>query len=144
MRWFKKRPQGVVRLQQCVLHTADWVASVVSDSAAPRTAARQAPLSVGFSRQEHWGGWPCPPPGIFLTQGWDPCLLHLQPWQVSSLPLAPLGWCCWNTPRLADMLHEVAHVEIILTCIFQQHDRRAPRSAACSLQDASPHCLNCS
>ena len=25
--------------------------------------ARQAPLSVGFSRQEYWSGLPCPPPG---------------------------------------------------------------------------------
>ena len=25
--------------------------------------ARQAPLSVGFSRQEFWSGLPCPPPG---------------------------------------------------------------------------------
>ena len=24
---------------------------------------RQAPLSVGFSRKEHWSGLPCPPPG---------------------------------------------------------------------------------
>ena len=23
----------------------------------------QVPLSVGFSRQEHWSGWPFPPPG---------------------------------------------------------------------------------
>ena len=29
----------------------------------------QAPLSVGFSRQEYWSGLPCPPPGIFPTQG---------------------------------------------------------------------------
>ena len=27
------------------------------------TIARQAPLSVGFSRQEHWSGLPRPPPG---------------------------------------------------------------------------------
>ena len=26
------------------------------------TAARPAPLSIGFSRQA-WNGWPCPPPG---------------------------------------------------------------------------------
>ena len=26
------------------------------------TVARQAPLSMGFSRQEHWSGLPCPPP----------------------------------------------------------------------------------
>ena len=29
----------------------------------PRTVAGQAPLSMGFSRQEHWGGLPFPSPG---------------------------------------------------------------------------------
>ena len=29
----------------------------------PWTAARQALLSMGFSRQEYWSGWPCRPPG---------------------------------------------------------------------------------
>ena len=29
----------------------------------PWTVACQAPLSVGFSRQEYWSGLPCPPPG---------------------------------------------------------------------------------
>ena len=28
-----------------------------------RTIACQAPLSMGFSRQEYWSGLPCPPPG---------------------------------------------------------------------------------
>ena len=28
--------------------------------AIPRTVARQAPLSMGFSRQEHWSGLPFP------------------------------------------------------------------------------------
>ena len=27
------------------------------------TAACQASLSMGFSKQEHWSGLPCPPPG---------------------------------------------------------------------------------
>ena len=27
------------------------------------TIANQAPLSVGFSRQEYWSRLPCPPPG---------------------------------------------------------------------------------
>ena len=26
------------------------------------TVARQSPLSMGFSRQEHWRELPCPPP----------------------------------------------------------------------------------
>ena len=38
--------------------------SVVSDSATPWTAAYQAPLSMGFSRQEYWSGLPCPSPNV--------------------------------------------------------------------------------
>ena len=30
--------------------------------AAPQTAAHQAPLSLGLSRQEHWSGLPFPSP----------------------------------------------------------------------------------
>ena len=39
--------------------------SVVSDYATLWTTTCQAPLSMGFSRQEYWSGWPCPPPGDF-------------------------------------------------------------------------------
>ena len=28
----------------------------------PQTAAHEAPLSLGFSRQEHWSGFPFPSP----------------------------------------------------------------------------------
>jgi len=31
--------------------------------AAPWTVVHQAPLSMGFFRQEYWNGLPCPPPG---------------------------------------------------------------------------------
>ena len=32
----------------------------------PMDCARQAPLTMGFSRQEDWREWPCPPPGGLL------------------------------------------------------------------------------
>ena len=51
----------------------------------------KSPLSMGFSRQEYWSGLPCPPPGIFPTQGSNPCLLRLLRWQAGSLPPAPPG-----------------------------------------------------
>ena len=38
--------------------------SIVSDSATPWTEAPQAPLSMEFSRQEHWSGLPFPAPGV--------------------------------------------------------------------------------
>ena len=44
----------------------------------PRTVACQAPLSMGFSRQEYWSGLPFPSPGIFLTQGSNPGLPHCR------------------------------------------------------------------
>ena len=54
------------------------------------TVAPQAPLSMGFSRQEYWSGLPWPnPPGDFPTQGSNPHLLRLLHWQTGSLLLAP-------------------------------------------------------
>ena len=53
--------------------------------------ARQAPLSMGFSRQEHWYGLPCPPPWYHSDPASDLCLLCLLHWQASSLPLVPPG-----------------------------------------------------
>ena len=35
----------------------------------PWTVARQAPLSMGFSRQEYWSGLPHPPPGDLPNPG---------------------------------------------------------------------------
>ena len=57
------------------------------------TAALQAPLSMGFSRQDYCSGFPCPPCtlGIFQIQGSNPCLFCLLHWQGGSLPLAPPG-----------------------------------------------------
>ena len=39
---------------------------------APWTVARQAPLSMGFSRQEHWSELPCPPPGDLPNPEMEP------------------------------------------------------------------------
>ena len=49
----------------------------------PRTLDRQAPLSLGFSRQEYWSGMPFPPPGDLL----DP---EIKPDSLMSPALA--GW----------------------------------------------------
>ena len=46
--------------------------SVVSDSATECTVACQAPLSMGFSRQEYWSGLPFPSPGDLPEPGIKP------------------------------------------------------------------------
>ena len=40
--------------------------------ATPWTVARQAPLSMGFSRQEYWSGLPFPSPGDLPNPGIEP------------------------------------------------------------------------
>ena len=39
------------------------------------TAAHQAPLSMGLSKQEYWSGLPCPPPGDLPNSGTEPTSL---------------------------------------------------------------------
>ena len=60
------------------------------------TAAHQAPLSTGFSRQGYWGGWPCPPPRGLPNSGTEPVPLK-------SLALA-VGFftntAIWEIPNL--------------------------------------------
>ena len=66
-------------------------ASVVSNSANYGTAARQAPLSMGFSGQEYWSGLPCPPPGDLPDPGIEPISLASPALQADSLPTEPPG-----------------------------------------------------
>jgi len=44
----------------------------------PETAAHQAPLSLGFSRQEHWSGLPFPSP-MHESEKWKWTLSHVRP-----------------------------------------------------------------
>ena len=59
----------------------------MSDSGTPWTVAHQAPLTMGFLRQEYWSGLPFPSPGTLLDSGKEPRSLTL--WADSS-PSEPL------------------------------------------------------
>ena len=54
--------------------------------ATPWTVACQAPLCMGFSRQEYWSGLPFPSPGDLPDPGTEPRSLSLQ---TCSLPSEP-------------------------------------------------------
>ena len=60
-----------IQSEFCTLHTCECVQSLsyIRLFATPWTVALQAPLSVGFSRQEYWSGLPCPPPGDLPAPG---------------------------------------------------------------------------
>ena len=59
--------------------------------ATPWTVASQAPLSVGFSRQEYWSGLPFFPPGDLLNSGIEP---GSPAWQADALPSEPPEKSC--------------------------------------------------
>ena len=59
--------------------------------AAPRSVGFQAPMSVGFSRQEYWSGLPCSPSGVFPDPGIEPTSSVSPALQVDSLPLSHRG-----------------------------------------------------
>ena len=60
--------------------------SLVRLFATPWTVAHQAPLSMGFSRQEHWSGLPFPSPGDLPNPGIKPEFPALQADALSSEP----------------------------------------------------------
>ena len=63
--------------------------------ATPWTVALQAPLSVGFSRQEYWSRLPFPPRGDLPDPGIEPSSPKSPALQVDSLPLSH-----WGTPSV--------------------------------------------
>ena len=57
--------------------------------ATPWTVAHEAPLCMGFSRQEHWSRLPCPPPGDLSNPGIKPKSPTLQDSLLSEPPREP-------------------------------------------------------
>ena len=55
------------------------------------TVVRQAPLTMGFSRQEYWSGLPFPSPGDLPNPGSNTHLLCLLRWQAGPAHLMPPG-----------------------------------------------------
>ena len=67
------------------------------------TLARQAPLSMGFTRQEYWSGFLCPPPGDLPDPGIKPMSLTSHALAGRFLPTSatwevPWGLKFWICP----------------------------------------------
>ena len=72
------------------------------------TVAHQAPLSVGFCRQDFWSELPCPPPGDLSNP-------EIEPTSLASPALA--GWffttsSIWEEPKLHIVEFEMVYVSV--------------------------------
>ena len=105
MKFQLKMPLGIIISKHLVVGLCVYVLSHfsrVQHFAALWAVALQAPLSVGFSRQEYWTGLPCPLPGDLSDPGVEPtCVMSNLDWQAGSVPIAPLlqqkGHLCDNS-----------------------------------------------
>ena len=72
--------------------------SVMLDSVTPWTVAHQAPLSMEFSRQEHWSGVPFPSPEHLPDPGNEPRSVAGRFFTISgtreALPHLKQHYCC--------------------------------------------------
>ena len=83
--------------------------------ATPQTAARQAPLWLGFSRQEYWSGLPFPSPmHACMLSCFSRVQLCATPWTAVHLAPLSMGFSrqeYWSglpppSPRLPDLTHK--------------------------------------
>ena len=86
--------------------------SVVSDSATPQTVAREAPLSMGFFRQEYWSGLPFPSPRGLPDREIKPASPFSPALQVDSLPIK--SSVILDVMKVSCFLHYLNAVDISL------------------------------
>ena len=61
------------------------------------TIAHQAPLSLGFSRQGYWSGFPFPPPGDLPNPGIEPSSSELAGgFYATEPPGKPIDYVLWT------------------------------------------------
>ena len=76
------------------------------------TVARQAPLSMGFSSQEHWSGLPCPAPEDLPDPGIEPASL-MSPALAGGFFATSATWEAQLWPPT---LWQFAHLEMAWVC----------------------------
>ena len=138
-------------LSSCFLHTglytyyllhACLVASVVSDSVTLWTVGCQAPLSMGFSRQEYWSGLPFIPPGDLRHPETEPVSLAFPalaggffitaPTGKSQISLAAAAKSLQSCPTLCDPTR--------VPCPWDSPGKNTGVGCHCLLRADKPYC----
>ena len=97
--------------------------------ATPETAAHQAPLSLGFSRQEHWSGLPFPSPMHESEKGkWscsvvsDPQRPHgLQPQASPSMGFSRQEYLIYNIALISSVQKSMSVMHIHISALYLEY-----------------------
>ena len=91
--------------------------------ATPWTVARQAPLSMGFSRQEYWNGSPFPPSGDLPHPGIEPVSLT-SPLLAGGFFTTSTTWEALYYPKTLDApIPLFTHFFFVLSWYFEGYSR---------------------
>ena len=99
------------------------------------TVAHQAPLSMGFPRQEYWSRLLFPLPGYLPDPGIEPVSLMTLHWQVGSLSLAP-----WESPPSVSKALPSPAVRLLQLMVMMVLVAHAVGSAGLPVP-MPPHCV---
>ena len=103
-----------------VVIVAGWLLSHVQLFVTPLTVACQAPQSMGFSRQEYWGGLPFPSPGDLPNPGIELTSAALQ---ADSLALSHQGSPDHRVSRAIKSREHLFSIPILLLQIASLKDQ---------------------
>ena len=108
----------------------------------PVDLACQAPLSVGFCRQEHWSGLPGPPPGDLPDPGIEHGLPALQVDSLLSVTVEAQIWC-WAPIKVSSISYHLPAAGLarlsVVVVVFS-----TPGTVACQASLSSTTSQNCS
>ena len=90
----------------------------------PMTISRQAPLSIGFSRQEYWSGLPCPPPEDLPDPEIEPESL-MSPTLAGRFFYTSATWHQVIIPFLFDMVFVANGTPLQYFCLENPMDKGA-------------------
>ena len=98
-------PEGTLKKPEDILNMHTQLLSVVWLFATLWTVGHQAPLSMGFFRQEYWSGLPCPPPGDLPDPGMEPASPSLADGFFTTEPSGKPISSIWGSHKLLSFLH---------------------------------------
>ena len=78
------------------------------------TVALQAPLSMGFFRQEDWIGLPCPSPGGLPNSGIEPAFLTSPALECGFFTTS----ATWEAPKDSLLCHNFIYLFLFFTSFF--------------------------
>ena len=131
--------QGTGKLSNLPEITQSW-GCMLNRFSHVRLYACQAPLSMGFPRQEYWSGLPCPPPGDLPDPGIEPASLTSPALAGRFFTTSITGLCSLSPhsePLWKNDLREA--LDFLLKVMERKPCQKAKQAQECKVCESPAH-----